>query len=174
MPSDTISHSVTRYDLNLEDSKQFFSTRHSGSWCCITIPSLVMKCSEVQKILSGQTFTGILNLSCDLDPEHSNPIFLQNTPVYDAKTKFGCKQTSNLEDKVEIIIFWLYKPSLWPWHCVWRSKTANQFFCITLWLKMLHYHTKSGIKMIYGSEDIIQTQPRCNSLRLTGLKVPTN
>ena len=28
---------------------------------------------------------------------------------------------------------------------------------MTLWLMMLHHHTKFGIKMIYGSEDIIQT-----------------
>ena len=61
-----------------------FSALHSGSWCCITIPSLVRKCSVVQKISSGQTFTGILNLCCDLHFECSNPIFPQNAPVYDA------------------------------------------------------------------------------------------
>ena len=42
------------------------------------------KCSVVQKILSGQTFTNILNLCCDLDLERSNPIFPQDTPAYDA------------------------------------------------------------------------------------------
>ena len=57
---------------------------HSGSWCCITIPSLVTKCSAVQKISSRQTFTDILNLHCDLDLECSNPIFQQDTPAYDA------------------------------------------------------------------------------------------
>ena len=36
----------------------------------------------VQKI-SGQTFTNILNHRCDLDLEHSNPIFPQDTPAYD-------------------------------------------------------------------------------------------
>ena len=36
-------------------------------------------------------------------------------------------------------------------------KTAKQFFCMTLWLMMLHHHTKFGIKMICGSEDIILT-----------------
>ena len=48
----------------------------------MTIPSLVTKCSVVQKI-SGQTFTDILDLHCDLDLEHSNPSFTQESPVYD-------------------------------------------------------------------------------------------
>ena len=56
----------------------------SGSWCCITIPTLVTKCFVIQKILSRQTFTDILNLLCDLDLDRSNPIFSQNTPAYDA------------------------------------------------------------------------------------------
>ena len=37
------------------------------------------------------------------------------------QTKFVCKQTSGLEDIAEIVIFWLYKPLLWPWH--WRQWT---------------------------------------------------
>ena len=56
----------------------FFPTRHSGSQCCIIVPSLVTKCSAVQKI-SERTFTGILKL----DLECSNPIFPQDTLVYD-------------------------------------------------------------------------------------------
>ena len=31
-----------------------------------------------------QTFTDIFNLCCDLDLKHSNPIFPQGTPAYDA------------------------------------------------------------------------------------------
>ena len=61
-----------------------FSAWHSGFWCCINIPGLATKCSVVHKILSGQTFTNILNLHCDLDLERSNPIFSQNTLAYDA------------------------------------------------------------------------------------------
>ena len=60
-----------------------FFTEHPGLWCCITTPSLVTKCFMVQKISSGQTFTDILNLCCDLDLEHSNPIFPKDTPAYD-------------------------------------------------------------------------------------------
>ena len=40
------------------------------------------------------------------------------------QTRFGCKWTSSLEDIVEIVIFWLYKPMLWPWH--WRQWTNLQ------------------------------------------------
>ena len=56
---------------------------HSGSWCCITIPSLVAKCSVDQKIPSRQTFTHILNLCYDTDLERNNPIFAQDAPAYD-------------------------------------------------------------------------------------------
>ena len=38
--------------------------------------------------------------------------------IFYSHTKFGCKWTSSLEDMVEIVIFWLYKPSMWPQH--WR------------------------------------------------------
>ena len=69
---------------------------------CITIPSLATKCSVVQKLLSIQTFTDILNLQCDLDLVHSKPFFLLKvTLAY--QTKFG-KQNSTLEDIVEIVI----------------------------------------------------------------------
>ena len=61
-----------------------FSARHTGLWCCITIPGLVTKCSVGQKISSGQAFTNIINLHCDLDLECSNPMFPQDTLAYDA------------------------------------------------------------------------------------------
>ena len=72
-------------DLDFEDSNNNKkSARHSGSWCCITIPNLVTKCSVIQKISSRQTVTDILNLRCDLDLKRSNPISPQGTLVYDA------------------------------------------------------------------------------------------
>ena len=70
--------------LTLKTANNFCFAWHSGSFCSITIPSLVTKCFVVHKISSGQIFTDILNLRCDLDLERSNPIFLQDTPVYDA------------------------------------------------------------------------------------------
>ena len=42
-----------------------------------------MFCSSEDRS-SGQTFTDILNLFCDLDTESSNPIFPQNTLAYNA------------------------------------------------------------------------------------------
>ena len=39
---------------------------------------------HMEKISSGQTFTDILNLFCDLDRECSNPIFQQDTLAHDA------------------------------------------------------------------------------------------
>ena len=89
--------------------------------------------------------------SLRLDLECSNPFFFHRTlwlMMLYYQTKFDCKQTSSLE---ELVIFWLYKPLLWPWH--WRQ--WNQFFCMTFCLMMLHSHTKLGHKMIWGSEDII-------------------
>ena len=41
------------------------------------------KCSVIKKI-SSRTFTDFVNLWCDLDFEHSNPIFPLNTLAYDA------------------------------------------------------------------------------------------
>ena len=97
-----------------------FSAWHSGLWCCINIPGLQTKCSVVQKILFGQTFITILNLHCDLDLEHRNPIFPQDTLTYDAvlSNQVCCKRRSYLEDIVKLAIFRLYKPSLLPGH--WR------------------------------------------------------
>ena len=55
---------------------------------------------HMEKISSGLTFTDILNLCCDLDLKHSNPIFPWDTPACDAvllmlyyQTKFTCEQT---------------------------------------------------------------------------------
>ena len=58
---------------------------------------------HTEKIPSGQTFTDILNLHL----EHSNLIFPQDAPAYDAvlSTKSGCKPTSSLEDTTETVIF---------------------------------------------------------------------
>ena len=66
--------------------------------------------------------------------------------------KFDCKQTSSLEDIKEIVIFWLYKPALWPWH--WRQWTNLSAWH---WLMTLYDHTKFGNKMFCGLEDSIRT-----------------
>ena len=66
------------------------------------------------------------------------------------KTKFGCKQTSSLEDRIGIIIFRLYKPSLWPWH--WGQWTNFSAWHSGSWCGI--HHNRFGNKMIYDSEDI--------------------
>ena len=45
---------------------------------------------------SGQTFTDVLNLYCDFDPEHSNPIF---------HIRFASKRINSSEDIVATVIF---------------------------------------------------------------------
>ena len=63
-----------------------------NQFVCMTLRLMVLhkptrfgnKMSAVRKISSEQTFTDILNLCCDLYLDHSNPIFPQDTPVYDA------------------------------------------------------------------------------------------
>ena len=90
------------------------------------------------QISAGQTCTDISNLCCDLDLEPGYPIFAQGTRLMMLyyQTMFGCKQTSSLEDRVENVIFWLFKPSLWPWH--WRQRTnfsawhSGSWLCITI------------------------------------------
>ena len=106
--------------LTLKTANNFCFAWHSGSFCSITIPSLVTKCFVVQKItpdkysLTFLTFGVTLTLSAVIQ-------FFRRTlwliMLY-YHSEFGCNRTSSLEDIVEIVIFWLYKPSLWPWH--WR------------------------------------------------------
>ena len=93
-----------------------------------------------EKISSGQTFTDILNLRCGLDLERSNPIFSHRTlwlmMMLYYQTKFGCTRTSSLEDTTEIVIFWLYKSSMRPWHYTqWTNFSARHsglWCCITI------------------------------------------
>ena len=60
--------------LTLKTASSFCSVWHSGSFSCITIPSLVTKCFVVQKISSGQIFTESFTLCCDFDLQCSNPV----------------------------------------------------------------------------------------------------
>ena len=71
------------------------------------------------------------------------------------QTKFCCGRINSSEEKVErnchILIIQALAVTL-------TLKTVNQFFCMTLWLMMLHHHTKFGNKMFCSSEDIIWTK----------------
>ena len=104
--------------VTMKTANQFFSTGHSGLWCCITIPSLVPKWSVVQKMSSEQTFTNFLTFAVTLTVDEVTQ-FLHKTlwlMMLYYQTKSSCKWTSRYSKK--IVIFWLYKPLLWPWH--WR------------------------------------------------------
>ena len=82
---------------------------------------------------SIRTNTDILNLCCYLDFESSNPFFFffhrspQLMMLY-YQTKFGCKQTSGLEDIVEIVLFTV----------TLTLKIVNHLFCLTPCLMIIH------------------------------------
>ena len=78
-----------------------------------------------RRISSKLILTETFNLGCDTDLEHSNATFSLDTSllwmIY-TQIEFGCKRLTGLEltkDIVETVIFWLYKPTLWPWP--WRQ-----------------------------------------------------
>ena len=98
--------------LTLKTTNNFCFVWHSGSFCSITIPSLVTKCFVVQKISPDKYSLTFLTLSAVIQ-------FFRRTlwlKMLYYQTEFGCNRTSSLEDIVEIVIVWLYRPSLWPWH----------------------------------------------------------
>ena len=85
------------------------------------------------KTSSRQIFIDILNFCCDLDLKHKVPFFhrtLQPMMLY-RQTRFVCKPTSSLEDTTEMVIFWSYKPSLWPRH--WTQWTNFSAWHCCLW-----------------------------------------
>ena len=93
---------------------------------------------HTEKISSGQTFTDILNLAVTLTLNAVIPFFNRTLwlMILYYKTKFGCKLTCSLEDTTEIVIFWLYKPLLWPGHWTqWTNSSAwhsGLWCCITI------------------------------------------
>ena len=114
-----------------------------------------IKCSVVQKISSGQTFTNILNLCCDLDLECSNPIFPQDTTASNVVLSNQVwlqtdQKFRRYSRNSHILVISALAVTL-------TLKTVNQFFCMTLWLMILHNHTKFNNKIFCGSEDIIRT-----------------
>ena len=149
----------SRCDLDLEDRKEKKSSWHSGSWCCITIPNLVTKCSVIQnhhtkfglkkKVLCFKQYPPDILWFRQYHPDKHSLTFWTfavtvtlNTVIPFShrtlrlmmlyyQTKFSCKPTSSLEDTTEIVIFWLYKPSLWPWY--WTQWTNFSAWHSGLW-----------------------------------------
>ena len=86
--------------------------------------SFSRSCHLFSILTPNKNETETFNLGCDTDLEHSNPTFSLDTSllmmIY-TQIEFGCKRLTGLElikDIVETVIFWLYKPTLWPWP--WR------------------------------------------------------
>ena len=101
------------------------------------------------------TNNNILNHYYDLDLEHSNPFFSQDTLAYDDVPSDQVwlpknEQFRRYTWKSHILIVWALTVTL-------TLKIANIFFRMALWLIMLHCHTKFGDKIYCGSKDIIQT-----------------
>ena len=130
---------------------------HSGPWWCITIPNLVTKGSAVEETLSRYTFTEIVNLSSDLDHDHNRAVQSFHRTIrlmlMCNQTNSGRKRISNSEDNnrnCNILIIWALAITL-------TLKIANQSFCMTLRLMMMHHNIKFGNKLFGGLEVIIWT-----------------
>ena len=67
---------VTTIAKNLSTRHWLMMMHHHTVW--------LQKGFLVQKISSGQTFNQAMNLHCDLDLDHSEAMFPQNSPAYDA------------------------------------------------------------------------------------------
>ena len=117
--------------LTLKIAKNVYPAWHSGSLCCIIIRNLVTKCPVIPKILSGQAYTDILNLRCDLDLEHNHSFFPpHDTLAYDTiLSNQVWLQTDQQFRRYNIL--WLYKLSLWPWH--WTQWTNSSVWHFGLW-----------------------------------------
>ena len=121
---------------------QFF-TEHSGLWRCVTTPSLVTKCSVVQKISSDKhslTFWFIavtLTLNAVIQFFHRTLHLMMQ--YY--QTKFGCKWNSNLEDIVEIVIFCLFKLaySAGALNPVNHKRLHQSWTQASLYLQVIHF-----------------------------------
>ena len=118
---------------------------HFGPWCCITIPSLLTEDSAAEEILSRWTFTGILNLFCDLDKDHNKEIQSFHKTIHlivmYQQTKVSCKR----------ICSWNFAVTL-------TLSTTIQFLCKTLWFMIMCHQTKFGSKRISSSKDTVEME----------------
>ena len=105
------------------------------------------------EILSGQTFTEVQNLHCDLDLEYSKATFSQDTPAYEHALS-NCwspknnikkiKKISSSEHIIEIVIFDCMNQNSVT--VTFILKTETIFSHMTLWLIMMFHHTGFGYK----------------------------
>ena len=122
----------------------YFLAWHSSPWWCITIPRLVTKGSAVQEMSLRWTFTGILNPSCDLYLHHNGAIQSFHKTI---QLMISCHQTKWFKlQKDQQVRRYIRKSSLvtWSFTVALTLTTANQYFWKTIWLMMMHHHTKFG------------------------------
>ena len=84
----------------------------------------------------------ILTLRCDLDPESRNPFFFHSSLANDDISSDQVwlprnQQLKKYNVKSHSLIIWVLAVIL-------TFKTANQCFCMTPWLIMMHHNTKFG------------------------------
>ena len=110
--------------------------------------------SAPKEISSRWTFTGVLNLFCDLDLDHNRAIKSFHKAIHLMmmchQTKFSCKRISSSDNilKRHLLIILSVTVTL-------NLKTANQSFWKTIWLIMVHDHTNFVSKRFSIPEDII-------------------
>ena len=134
----------------LEDSKSVFlhdTLAHDVA------SSLVTEGSAAEEIWSTLTFTGILNLFCDLDLDHNRAIRSFHKTIHLMimyhQTKLSCKRISSSDNILKSHIFILSLT------VTLILKTANQSFWKTIWLIMMHHHTTFGGNRFSSSEDAV-------------------
>ena len=131
-------------DPKLEDSKPIFL--HDTLAHDVASPYQVW----LQKVsswadMSTWTFTGILNLFCDLALDHSRAIQSFHKTIHlmtmCIHTKFSCKRKSSSDNisKRHTLIMLFITVTL-------TLKTTIKFLHQTLWLMMMYYQTKFGSK----------------------------
>ena len=88
-------------------------------------------------------------------PQQSNPIFYQTVHLRMMyhQTKFRCKRISNSDNILKSHFFFI----ILSLTVTLILKTAHQSFWKTIWLIMMHHHTKFGSKRFSYSENIIWT-----------------
>ena len=140
--------------LNLKTAN-LLSCMTLGSMMVHHQSSLVTKGSAVEEISLRWIFTGILNLSYDLDLAHNraNKSFHKTIQLM-----IRCHQTKlYLLRKDQQFKRYIMKSSLvtWSFTVTLILKTANQYFWKTVWLMMMHYRTEFGSIKFSISEDSI-------------------
>ena len=111
--------------------------------------------AHMKKISSGQTFTDMLNLCCDLDLECSNPIFQQDTLSYDAilPNQIWLQTNQQFRRYNRKSYFDYISP-----RCDLDIEHNEPIFLHdTLWLMRLHYHNRFGNKIFCGSDNTVGT-----------------